>query len=220
MNTEVRTRSRPKVSDRDSRAERGKGERAAVPGSRPAAERAGPAKKPAAVRPAGRARVAVPERLTSRPAAPPRPDRRTGAVPLTGQQPLAGAGRLAGREAQAARGLAADLVRPVARTPFILLLLALLGGGLICLLVINTTLATGSFQITHLQQANVTLAQQEQALEQQLAREESPASIQQQALRLGMRQQPLLHFINVRTGRIYQQPATMPGVTTVPGYVP
>jgi len=108
----------------------------------------------------------------------------------------------------------------VARTPFILLVLGLLGSGLICLLVINTTLAAGSFQITHLEEGNVTLAQRVQELQQQLASEESPASIEKQATRLGMRQQHRLNFINVRTGRIYRQPATEAGVTAVPGYYP
>ena len=108
----------------------------------------------------------------------------------------------------------------MARTPFVLLVLGLLGSGLICLLVINTTLATGSFQITHLQQGNVTLSQRVQGLQQQVATEESPANIEKQALQLGMRQQQRLNFINVHTGRVYRQPATEAGVTVVPGYTP
>jgi hypothetical protein len=219
MNTEVRTRSRAKVPDRGRRGERGQGERAAVPGSPPAPGRTGPVRPSPAGRPAGRGRVAVPERPT-RPAAPGAPQRLTRPAAPAGPERLTGAGPLTGQEATASRGPAADRVRPVARTPFILLLLGLLGGGLICLLVINTTLAAGSFQITHLQQANVTLAQRAQALEQRLASEESPASIHRQALRLGMRQQQRLYFIDVRTGRIYQQPATLPGVNPVPGYTP
>jgi hypothetical protein len=114
----------------------------------------------------------------------------------------------------------ADRARPVARTPFILLVLGMLGCGLVCLLVINTTLAASQFRINGLRQEIVTQSQQERALQQQLAFEESPASIQSQALRLGMRQQPLLNFINVRTGRIYREKATEPGVTAVPGYTP
>lgn len=106
------------------------------------------------------------------------------------------------------------------RTPFVLLVLGLLGGGLICLLVINTTLGTAQFQINHLRQDIVTQSQQEQALQQQVATEESPVSIQKQALRLGMTQQPLLNFLNVRTGRIYKEKSTEPGVAAVPGYTP
>ena len=43
-------------------------------------------------------------------------------------------------------------------------MLALLGCGLICLLVINTTLAAGSFQISNLQRDNTAAAQRVTAL--------------------------------------------------------
>ncbi len=106
------------------------------------------------------------------------------------------------------------------RTPFILLVLGLLGGGLVCLLVINTTLATATFRINNLQQRNVTLSQQEQALQQQVADEQSPARIEQRALQLGMRPQRQLRFLNARTGRVYQ-PGRVAGLIDVPpGYVP
>lgn len=109
----------------------------------------------------------------------------------------------------------------MARTPFILLVLGLLGGGLVCLLVINTTLATATFRINDLQQQNITLSHQEQVLQGQVASEQSPARIEQEALQLGLRQQQELRSINARTGRIYTQPATVKGVVDVPaGYIP
>jgi hypothetical protein len=109
------------------------------------------------------------------------------------------------------------------RTPFVLLVLGLLGGGLICLLIINTTLSTAQFRITHLQQGNATLSQQEQQLQQEIAKDEAPATIFQRAWKLGMRPQKRLQFLNVRTGRIERQPAKIPGVPFVvvpPGYTP
>ena len=106
------------------------------------------------------------------------------------------------------------------RTRFILLVLGMLGGGLVCLLVINTTLATASFRINALQRGNAALTQQEQALEQQVTRQESPSWLEQRALKLGMRTQPLLNVLNLRTGRVYRQPADMPGIPNVPGYAP
>jgi len=108
----------------------------------------------------------------------------------------------------------------VSRTPFVLLVLGLLGGGLTCLLVINTILATASYQINNLQQGNTTLSQQEQALEQQIATEQAPATIARRAYELGLRPQEHLTFLNARTGRIYRQPATLPGVLLVPGFTP
>jgi hypothetical protein len=101
-----------------------------------------------------------------------------------------------------------------------LLLIGLLGGGLVCLLLINTTLAEGSFQITAMQHKNAGLAQQEQALQQQITQEQSPGSIAARARQLGMRTTGRLRFIDLKTGRIYSQPAHVPGVTPVPGYTP
>ena len=100
------------------------------------------------------------------------------------------------------------------------LVVGLLGGGLLSLLMINTILAAGAFQITALQQGNVILAQRGQALQAQVSAEESPASLAQRAAILGMRVQPRLHFLNLRNGRLEDQPDQMPGIPTVPGYTP
>jgi hypothetical protein len=110
--------------------------------------------------------------------------------------------------------------RARSRTPFVLLLVGLLGGGLVCLLLINTVLAQGSFQITAIQQKNAALSQQEQQLQQQTAAEQAPASIAARARQLGMRPVGRLRFIDLKNGRIYNQPATEPGVPIVPGYTP
>jgi hypothetical protein len=97
---------------------------------------------------------------------------------------------------------------------------ALLGGGLICLLVINTILATGSYQISRLQQAQADRAQQVQALRQQVAQESAPSVIAKRARQLGMVEPPLTKFLNLKTGQIIRQPVTEPGVPAVPGYTP
>jgi hypothetical protein len=96
----------------------------------------------------------------------------------------------------------------------------LLGGGLLCLLLINTILATGSFQISALKQSNVMLSQQAQDLHAKIAAAEAPSSIARQARRLGMVQPGLLHFLNLTTGRVNSGPARMPAIPDVPGYTP
>jgi hypothetical protein len=101
-----------------------------------------------------------------------------------------------------------------------LLVLGLLGGGLVCLLVINTTLSTAAYQINNLQQGNATLSQQEQTLQQQIAQDQAPGTIAQRASQLGMRPEQMLTFLNARTGLIYRQPAYLPGVPDVPGFTP
>lgn len=135
-------------------------------------------------------------------------------------QPVPGGGREAPGAAPVRQRAAAARQRVRSRTPFVLLLIGLLGGGLVCLLLINTTLAQGSFQITAMQHKNADLAQQEQALQQQITQEQSPASIAARARQLGMRPAGRLRFIDLKTGRIFSQPAHVPGVIPVPGYTP
>ena len=90
--------------------------------------------------------------------------------------------------------------------PFVLLVLVLLGGGLICLLVINTTLGATSFRVSRLQSTGAALATQEQALQQQIAAEQSPAQIARRAYQLGMRVQVNGNILDLRTHRTYQLP--------------
>ena len=107
------------------------------------------------------------------------------------------------------------------RAPFILLLIGLLGGALVCLLVISTTLAEGSYQITGLQQQNASLAKQEQLLTQQVAEDSSPEQIAQEAEELGMRPNPNLQFINTKTGKVVAgHPSAADTQIDVPGYTP
>jgi len=80
----------------------------------------------------------------------------------------------------------------------VVLLLGLLGGGLICLLVVNTTLAANSIQINQLQQANATTTQRIQELQQEVAAQGSAAVIAKEARKLGMRALQVPAFINLR----------------------
>ena len=107
------------------------------------------------------------------------------------------------------------------RAPFILLLVGLLGGALISLLVISTTLAEGSYRITSLQQQDTNLAKQEQLLTQQVAQASSPGQIAQEAEAFGMRPNPELQFIDLKTGKVVkgQVPEADAGIN-VPGYTP
>jgi cell division protein FtsL len=107
------------------------------------------------------------------------------------------------------------------RAPFILLLVGLLGGALVSLLVISTTLAQGSYQITRLQQQNTNLARQEQILTQQVAQASSPAQIASEAEQFGMQQNPNLRFINLKTGKIIQgKVSSADAALYAPGYTP
>jgi hypothetical protein len=168
--------------------------------------------------PAGPSRLGRPVRPRHS-ARPPRPAEKDG---------LGGKGGLGGLNTAPARSRAAGMARDphaaqrraTSRTPFILLLLGLLGGGLVCLLVINTTLAAASYRIDNLQRSNAAATQQVQDLQQQVASEQSPGSIEQRALKLGMRPQQVLNFVDLKTGRRYTMPSQAQGAYAVPGYTP
>jgi hypothetical protein len=107
----------------------------------------------------------------------------------------------------ASTAVARPVGRAVPRLPFVLLVLALLGGSLVCLLVINTTLGAASFRISQLQKKSASLSLQEQNLRQQVAAEQAPAAIAQRAYALGMRAQASTTILDLRSGQI----ATLPG---------
>jgi len=107
------------------------------------------------------------------------------------------------------------------RMPFILLLVGLLGGALVSLLVISTTLAQGSFRVTSLQEQNAELARQAQTLTNQVAQAGNPAVIAQEAEQLGMRPNPHLGFVDLKTGKIVVgKPSRAEAAINVPGYTP
>jgi hypothetical protein len=107
------------------------------------------------------------------------------------------------------------------RMPFILLLVGLLGGALVSLLVISTTLAQGSFHITKLQEQNANLAREKQILTDEVAQAENPAVIAKKAEQLGMRPNPHLGFVDLKTGKIVTgKPSRAEAAINVPGYTP
>jgi cell division protein FtsB len=62
----------------------------------------------------------------------------------------------------------------------------LLSGGLIGLLMLNTALNQGSFQLAQLQQQTTTLTDEQQGLQQQIASWSAPDSLAARARGLGM----------------------------------
>lgn len=93
------------------------------------------------------------------------------------------------------RGRAARLARlfpgptssgQAARTPFVLLVVLLLGGGLIGLLVLNSALSEGSFKLTDLQKDTKTLTDEQQALQRDIDAYSAPEALVRRARELGM----------------------------------
>jgi Tfp pilus assembly protein PilN len=105
--------------------------------------------------------------------------------------------------------------------PFLLLVVGMLAGALVCILVISTTLAAGSFRIPTLEKENAALAKQQQQLQQQVSQDQAPSVIAQRAEQLGMKPVLQLEFLNIKTGKVSSNAAT--GATAqinVPGYTP
>ncbi|MEU7335504.1 septum formation initiator family protein [Streptomyces sp. NPDC007074] len=92
---------------------------------------------------------------------------------------------LKGRAARLARLLPAGAAH-AARTPFVLLVVLLLGGGLIGLLVLNSALSEGSFHLDDLQRGTKTLTDEEQALQRDVDAYSAPDALQRRARELGM----------------------------------
>ncbi|GGZ66591.1 hypothetical protein GCM10010371_28070 [Streptomyces subrutilus] len=114
----------------------------------------------------------------------------------------AGGGR-AGRFATLTRGQAARVGRALggrpgrptggagstgqaARMPFVLLVVALLGGGLISLLLLNSALNEGSFQLSRLKKETTALTDEEQALQRDVDGYSAPDALQRRAQELGL----------------------------------
>ncbi|MFI1850009.1 septum formation initiator family protein [Streptomyces sp. NPDC020480] len=76
--------------------------------------------------------------------------------------------------------------RAARRTPFVLLVVVLLGSGLIALLLLNSSLNQGSFELSRLEKQTTELSDERQALQQEVDRLSAPDALERQARRLGM----------------------------------
>ena len=111
---------------------------------------------------------------------------------------------------QAERAQQTQRARQAQRMPFILLLVGLLGGALVSLLVISTTLDEGAYRINSLTQQNNALSKYEQILNQEVNQDRNEATIYQRAYQLGMRTDKNNRFINVQSGTISVSQAVTP----------
>jgi hypothetical protein len=162
----------------------------------------------------------------SRPPAEPRPGTRQ----RPGAQPAPGAGAIPNvrtapppqpqPQPGASRGRPSAVAPPgTHRLPFVLLLCGLLGGALVSALVISTTLAAGSFEISKLQNSTITQARQLQSLQEQVALAQSPPQIASRAAELGMRPVGELRFVDLKTGKLTTDATDWAGYVP-PGYTP
>ncbi|MER6718725.1 FtsB family cell division protein [Streptomyces halstedii] len=100
---------------------------------------------------------------------------------------------MTGTGGQQAKGRAGRLARlmpsgpsTAARTPFVLLVVLLLAGGLISLLLLNSALNEGSFKLSRLERETTELTDEQQALQHDVDSYSEPDALERRARQLGM----------------------------------
>lgn len=73
-----------------------------------------------------------------------------------------------------------------ARTPFVVLVVTLLGGGLIALLLLNSAVNSDSFELNRLQKQTTGYTDEQQALQQEVDGYSAPGPLERRARELGM----------------------------------
>ncbi|WP_238173458.1 hypothetical protein [Kribbella speibonae] len=93
------------------------------------------------------------------------------------------------------------------RMPFVIFVVSLLAAGLVGLLLLNTELQSGTFNITKLSSQAGQLRDQQEQLEKQVRTLESPQNLSDRALRMGMVPNPNPVFLRLSDGRVLGVPA-------------
>jgi hypothetical protein len=91
--------------------------------------------------------------------------------------------------------------------PFAAACVAVLGLTLVALLMLNISLSRGAFELHELEQQQALLADQQQALTEQIAAEASPGRLSEKAAGLGMVPNPNPVFLRLSDGAVLGTPA-------------
>jgi hypothetical protein len=94
-----------------------------------------------------------------------------------------------------------------ARVPFVTLVTLILLGGVVGLLLFNTSMQQASFATTNLEQQATALSSREQTLKMELDALRDPQRVALRAQRLGMVPSDTPAFLDLRSGRILGAPA-------------
>ena len=92
------------------------------------------------------------------------------------------------------------------RMPFVIFVVSLLAAGLVGLLLLNTELQSGTFQVTELNKQAGQLRDQQEQLEKQVRTLESPQNVADRALRMGMVPNPNPVFLRLSDGQVLGVP--------------
>ncbi|HSI26614.1 MAG TPA: hypothetical protein VK948_04330 [Aeromicrobium sp.] len=102
------------------------------------------------------------------------------------------------------------LVAPVAsrarRTPFVVVLLSMIGAGLVGLIVLSTYMQAQAFQLEHLTEQARDLRTEQAALERDVSQLESPRNLGQRALMYGMVPSRTPVYLRLSDGKVIGRP--------------
>jgi hypothetical protein len=100
--------------------------------------------------------------------------------------------------------------------PFAVLVLAVLGIGLVILLLLNTALDRGAFELSAGQKRQSQLMDEQQQLELQIGALAAPGPLASQAAALGMVPNPQPAFLNPGSGAVLGSPSAAPTTASPP----
>lgn len=100
------------------------------------------------------------------------------------------------------------------RGTFVLIITGILALALLAMLVINTSLAQGSFTVQALRGELQALQEQEQALLEEVAAASAPIALEYRARELGMVPSTTPVFVSVPDGRVLGKPRPAPGIAS------
>jgi len=108
-----------------------------------------------------------------------------------------------------------------ARTPFVVLIVTLLAGGLISLLLLNSAVNQDSFKLNKLQKETTGYTDEQQELQQEVDGLSAPGALEQRARQLGMVPGGAPAFL-APTGGVHgsPEPATAPPAPPSPTHTP
>jgi hypothetical protein len=101
------------------------------------------------------------------------------------------------------------------RAPFVALVLALVIGGVLGILVVNTKIAENSFRLDRLTRQQATLDVRQQQLEREIAAAEAPGSLRAAARKLGLVEAGQPAYIRLQDGKVIGVPTPAGGAPAV-----
>jgi hypothetical protein len=101
------------------------------------------------------------------------------------------------------------------RAPFVALVLALVIGGVLGILVVNTKIAENSFRLDRLTKQQAALDIQQQQLEREIADAAAPGSLQAAARKLGLVEAGTPAYIRLQDGKVIGIPTPAGGTPAV-----